>query len=98
MSLSTEEVNELIANGRRVVQEAKEALERGKRVFAELGIDPKEVEEYMERNKDHPEVKKAQAMLDAEIQRIEEETQRRRMHEPKTRAPGQRARAPKNMV
>jgi hypothetical protein len=98
MSLSTEEVNELIANGRRVVQEANEALERGKRVFAELGIDPKEVAEYMRVNSGNPAVQKAEATLKAEIQRIEEETQRRRMHEAKARPPGKRARIRNNMI
>jgi len=98
MSLSTEEVNELIANGRRVVQEANEALERGRRFFAENNIDPKEIEEYMRNNAGNPEVLKAEARIKAEIDRIYEETLRRRLHEPKARPPGQRARIRNNMI
>jgi uncharacterized membrane-anchored protein len=98
MSLSTEEVNELIANGRRVVQEANEALEKGRRLFAEFNIDPKEVEEFMRNNASDPLVKKVEAQIQAEIQQIQEETQRRRMHTPKARPSGQRPRIRNNMI
>jgi DNA-binding transcriptional MerR regulator len=98
MSLSTEEVNERIANGRRVVQEADEALERGKRFFAENNIDPKEIEEFMRNNASDPVVQKVEAQIKAEIEQIQEETQRRRMHAPKARTAGQRPRIRNNMI
>jgi hypothetical protein len=98
MSRTQAEIDELIANGERLVREAKDALARSERLFAEHGIKPGEALEYVRRHGGEAAVQEIEAQVKAEIQLIEDEAQRRRMHTPKTRAPGQRPRIRTNMV
>jgi hypothetical protein len=97
-SLSTEEVNALIANSRRLIDEAKAALTKSRVFFAEHNIDPREAMEFVRRHGGEPAVQAVAMKVKQEIQKIDEELERQRVHAPKVRATGKRARIRSNMI
>jgi len=87
--------DELIENGRRLVAQAQEAIENSKRVFAEHGIDPQESLEYLRKHGGEPAV---QAQVETIMKQIEDDVERRRVHEPKQRPAGKRPPRVRNMI
>jgi hypothetical protein len=96
--LTTEEVDELIANGRRLVNEAKEAMAKSKKFFSEHNIDPRDALAFVRQHGGEPAVQAVEAQVKAAIQKIEEDAQRLRVHTPKMRPAGQRPRMRSNMI
>lgn len=97
-SRSTQEIDELIANGRRLVAEAKEAIEKSDRFFAERDIDPAESLEFVRQHAGDAAVQEIQTQVKATIERIEKDLENRRLHAAKTRPAGKRVRIHSNMI
>jgi hypothetical protein len=95
---STREVEEVIANGRRLVAEAEEALAQTDRFFSEHNIKPEDSLEFVREHGGEAAVQAVQAQVAAALQRIDEAVERQRMHGPKPRQPGRRPRTRNNMV
>ncbi|WP_395687956.1 hypothetical protein [Caenimonas koreensis] len=90
-------VEEVIANGRRVVKEAEEALARSKRLFAENNIDPEETMALIRKRGGDAAVRALEAQAVAMLQEFEDEMERQRVHGTKPRQAGKPARV-RNMI
>ena len=94
---STEEIEEVIANGRRLVAEAREALANTDRFCAEHNIDPAECMEYLRKHSGEAAVRAVEAEVQALKLEIDEEVERRRLHGTKQRSAGKRP-TTRNMI
>jgi transcription elongation GreA/GreB family factor len=95
---STEHIEEVITNGKRLVKEAREVLAQTDRFYAEHNINPAESLEYLRQHAGDKAVEEVKAQVAATIQGIEEDLARDRMHKTKSRPAGQRARVRPNMI
>lgn len=95
---TSQQIEETIANGRRLVEQAQEALARTDQFFAEHGIDPAEALDALYREGGNEAVQALQAEVRETLQRIEAEVQRDKLHATKARNPAQRVRVPRPMV
>lgn len=95
---STQEIDELIANGRRLVAEAQEAIARSDRFFAEHNIDPAECLEFVRTHGGDAAVQEVQAQVKATIDSIEDELRTQRFHATRKRPTGRRLRLNSNMA
>lgn len=93
-----QDIDELVAKGRRLVQEAKEAMEKTDRLFAEQGIDPRECLEHVRRIGGEEAVAIVKADAAEMMRRIQEEIERQKFHAAKPRPAGKRARIHSNMI
>ena len=98
MPKTLEEINEVIENGRRLVEKAREAIARRERYCAERGIDPDAAIEELRRQGGEAAVQAMQAEVQAALKKIEEEVRQERMHKSKARSAGKPARVRPNMV
>jgi hypothetical protein len=95
---SNEEIEALIAEGRRLVQEAKATLAKSERFFAEHNMTAAQSMQYLREQVGEEVVQVVQARVQATMDNIEQDIQRKRLHDPKTRATGQRVRVRKNLI
>ena len=79
------EIEQAIARGRAVVKEAREALERSRHQFKELGIDPEKEHDRLRAEGGDEALANAQEQCRAYIEEIEAEVRCHRMH---SQAPG----------
>ena len=98
MVRTTQEIDDIIANSNRLIEEAREVLEQGERFFAEHDIDPREALEYVRAHGGEEALRQIEAQVNDEIRRAEEEAVRQRLHTPKARTAAQRPRIRSNMV
>ena len=96
-SRSTTDINELIANGQRLLAEAREALARSKRLFEEHNIDPEASLEFVRKHAGEAAVVQIQEQVKATIQTIEQDLEQRRLHASKVRPAGKKVRV-RNMI
>lgn len=97
-SRSTQEIDELIANGRRLVAEAKAAIEKSDRFFAERNIDPSKSLEFVREHAGEAAVQAIQEQVKATIEGIEQDLRARRLHAAKERPAGKRVRVRPNII
>ncbi|HVZ45029.1 MAG TPA: hypothetical protein VHA82_14560 [Ramlibacter sp.] len=93
-----QEIDRLIANGNRLIEEAQEALERSKRFYAERGIDPGKIMELVRLQGGEEAVREVEAEVEAVMQQIREEAERRQLHERPQRPPARAPRTARKMV
>lgn len=95
---STDHIEEVIANGKRLVQEAREVLAETDRFYAEHNINPADSLEYVRKHLGDKAVEEIQTQVAATIRSIEEDLDRNRLHRTKTRPAGQRLRMRPNRI
>jgi hypothetical protein len=93
-----QEIDDVIANGRRLVKEAREALAMVDRIFAEHNIDPKDSLEEVRRQGGEDAVQALQAQVQAALSRVEDDVERQRLHTQKVRPEGRRPSTRRDMI
>ena len=87
---SNPEIDEVIANGRKLAKEAEALLEKVATFFAERNITAESALDDVRARGGEAAVEKVIALVEAEKQNIEDEMRQKRLYLAKTRAPGRR--------
>jgi hypothetical protein len=92
------QIDAVVANAKRLVAEAKEALAQTDRFFEEHGIDPRSSLETVRRHGGELAVQQVEAAVQAALREVTETVERDRVHGVKARAPGQRPPRVRSMI
>lgn len=84
------EIDELIANGRRLAKEATQVLQDADQFFAEHNITPESALEEVRKRGGEKAVAQVMAKVQAEIDLINDEVERQKLHLGKGRSSGRR--------
>jgi len=90
--------DEVIARGRRVAEEAEQALETVSRHFAERDIDPARSLELVRAQGGDAAVERVHQQVRQALHEADAQVERKRLHTPKARASSQQPRILRNMV
>jgi hypothetical protein len=93
-----EEIQELIANGERLVREAEEALAENDRFFERHNIDPRKSIEFLRQHAGEAAVQMVKDEVKRAMESINEQVEQQRLHRVKARPAGKKPRMPRNMI
>ena len=93
-----ERTRQIVAESERLIAEAREALAAGDRFFAEHGIDPDRLMDYVRRAGGERAVQNVEAEVERSMRKIREEAERRFQHMQFEHQPARRSRRLRNLV
>jgi hypothetical protein len=97
-SPSQQDIEAVIANGRRLVKEARETLASSQAFLAEHGLDPESLLEAVRSESGDAAAEIARIQVQSAIEKMESEMQRQRLHGEKPRPVTQRVRVHANRI